>query len=148
MSYLPFDAFLCIFLSALYLEYPLEYNHDTLQLFRKGHDDVSCTRMTTLAFILSELFPLNGFGCSIVSTPYLEYPLVYYHDTLQLCRTGHDDVLYTRMATFTFILSELFPLIVSDAISCLLHNLRTLWDIIMILQSYVEHVLIMFRVQE
>ena len=29
-----------------------------------------------------------------------------------------------------------FPLIVSDAISCPLHNLKILWDIIMILYSY------------
>ena len=41
-----------------------------------------------------------------------------------------------------------FPLIVSDAISCLLHNLNTLWYIIMILHSYVEQVLTMCRVQE
>ena len=30
----------------------------------------------------------------------------------------------TRMATLAFILSELFPLIVSDAILCTLHNLN------------------------
>ena len=28
---------------------------------------------------------------------------------------------------------------VSDAISCPLHNLKTVWNIIMILHSYVEH---------
>ena len=37
--------------------YPFEYNLDTSQLCRTGHDDVSRTRMTTLAFILSELIP-------------------------------------------------------------------------------------------
>ena len=36
---------------------------------RTGHDDVSRTRMTTLAFILSELFPLDGFRCNFVSAP-------------------------------------------------------------------------------
>ena len=41
-----------------------------------------------------------------------------------------------------------FPLIVSDAIFCLLHNLNTLWYIIMALYSYVEQVLTMCRVQE
>ena len=41
-----------------------------------------------------------------------------------------------------------FPLIVSDAISCPLHNLKTLWYIIMILYSYVEQVLTMCHVQE
>ena len=44
-------------LRPLYFEYPLEYNHDTSQLSRTGHGNVSHTRMTTLAFILSELFP-------------------------------------------------------------------------------------------
>ena len=81
-----------------------------LQLCRTGHDDVSHTRMATLAFILSELFPLDGFKCNFVSAPYVEYPLVYSHNTLQLCRTVLDNVLGTRMATFAFILSELFPL--------------------------------------
>ena len=41
-----------------------------------------------------------------------------------------------------------FPLIVSDAISCLLHNFKTLWYIIMILYSYVEQVLTVCHVQE
>ena len=40
--------------------------HSTSQLGRIGHDNVSRTRMTTLAFILSELFPLNGFRCIFV----------------------------------------------------------------------------------
>ena len=34
-----------------------------LQLCRTDHDDVLCTRMTTLAFIFAELFPLDGFRC-------------------------------------------------------------------------------------
>ena len=67
-SYVPFDTFLCIFVSALLLNYPLEYNHDTSQLYRTGHDNESRLRMTTLAFILSELFPLDGFRCNSVST--------------------------------------------------------------------------------
>ena len=104
---------------------------------------MSHTRMATLAFILSELFPLGDFRCSFVSTPQLEYPLVYYHDTLQLYRTGLDDVSHTRMGTLDFILSELFC-----AILCPLHNLETLRYIIMILHSYVEHILIVFWVQE
>ena len=41
-----------------------------------------------------------------------------------------------------------FPLMVSDAISCPLHNLNTLWNIIMILHSYVEQVMTMCRIQE
>ena len=50
-------------------EYTLEYFDDTSQLCRTGHDDVSHTRMTTLAFILSELFPLDGVRCNFVSAP-------------------------------------------------------------------------------
>ena len=101
---------LCIFLSGLQLEYPLEYNHDTSQLCRTGHDDMSHTRMTTLAFILAELFPLDGFRCNFVSAPLLENRMEYNHDTSRLCRTDHDDMSRTRMTTLAFILSELFPL--------------------------------------
>ena len=98
-------------MSALLLEYPLEYNHDTSQLCRTGHDNVSRTRMTTLTFILSELFPLDCFRCNFVSALKLEYPLEYNHDTSLLCtcRTGHDDVSRTRMTTLAFTLSELCP---------------------------------------
>ena len=67
-------------------------------------------RMTTLTFMLSELFALDCFRCNFMSAPYLENHSVYYHDTSQLCRTGLYDVLRTRMTTLTFILSELFPL--------------------------------------
>ena len=41
-----------------------------------------------------------------------------------------------------------FPLMVSDAISCPLYNLKTVWNVIMILYSYVEQVLLMCHVQE
>ena len=41
-----------------------------------------------------------------------------------------------------------FPLIISDAISCPLFNLNGLWNLIMILHSYVEQVMMMCRVQE
>ena len=51
-------------------------------------------------------------------------PFRIFYDTSQLCRTGHDDVLRTRMTTLLIIPSELFPLMVSDAISCPLHNLK------------------------
>ena len=62
--------------------------------------------MTTLAFILSP----DRFRCNFVSIPLLEYPLVYYHDTLDFYGAGHDNVSRTRMATLDFILSESFPL--------------------------------------
>ena len=56
-------------MSAMLLEYPLEYNRDTSQLYRTGHEDMSRTRVATLTFILSELFPLDGFRCNFVSAP-------------------------------------------------------------------------------
>ena len=68
------------------------------------------TRMTTLAFILSELYPLNDFRCNFVSTPRLKNRLEYNHVTSQLYRTGHDNVSLIRMTTLAFIHSELFPL--------------------------------------
>ena len=141
---------------------PYIYNHDTSQLCRTGHDDVSGTRMTTLIFILLSYFPLmisdailcplhnlktvwnivmilygcveqvmtmcciqewqlslsyflsyfplDHFRCNLVFALLLECPFEFNHDTSQLCRTGHDDVLHTRMTTLAFILSELFPL--------------------------------------
>ena len=41
-----------------------------------------------------------------------------------------------------------FPLMVLGVISCPLHNLNTLWNIFMILHSYVEQVMLMCREQE
>ena len=67
--------------------------------------------MTTLDFILSELFPLGCFRCNFVSAAELENSLVLNHDTSQSCRTGHDDLSHTRMTTPAFILSKLFPLV-------------------------------------
>ena len=64
---------------------------------------MSHTRTTTLAFILSELFPLAGARCNFVIALLLEYPLEYNHNTSQLCRTGHDDVSRTRMATLAHV---------------------------------------------
>ena len=60
---------------------------------------MSRVRMTTLAFILSELFPLDGFRCNFVSASQLKNRLEYFDDTSYLCRTGHDDMLHTRTAT-------------------------------------------------
>ena len=62
---------------------------------------MSRTRMTVPFFILSELFPLDGFRCNFVE---------YNHDTSQLCRTGHGNVFRTRMTTLIFVLSELSSL--------------------------------------
>ena len=65
----PLDHFRCNFVSSLQLEYPLEYDHNTLQLYRTSHDSVSRKRVATLAFILSELFLIDDFRCDFVSAP-------------------------------------------------------------------------------
>ena len=109
---------------------------------------MSHTRITTLALVLSGLLPLDHLRCNFLSALYLEYPLEYNHDTSQLCRSGHDDVSHTKMTTLAFILLSYLPLMLSNAISCPLHNLKTDWNIIMIVHSYVEQVMTMCRVQE
>ena len=109
---------------------------------------MSHTRMATLTVILPQLFPLDHFRCNFVSALQLEYPLEYNHDTSQLCRTDHDHVSHTRITSLAFILSELYPLMVSDAVSCPLHNLKTVWNIIMIFHRFVEQDMTMFRIQE
>ena len=47
----------------------MECNRDTSQLYRTGHDVVSRTKMITLAFVFSELFPLHDFRCNFVFAP-------------------------------------------------------------------------------
>ena len=71
---------------------------------------MSRTRVTTLAFILSELLPLmvsDEISCPLHN---LKNRLEYNRDTSQLCRTGHDDVSRTRMTTLIFIHAELSSL--------------------------------------
>ena len=99
----PLDRFRCNFLSALQLEYPLEYNHDTSQLCRTGHEDVSYTKMTALVCILSSC-PLDCLSCNAL---YIEYHQDYFlHETVQLCRRGGDNVSCIKnMAALMFILS-------------------------------------------
>ena len=97
----PLDGFRCNFVSALYLKYPLVYYHDTLQLCKPGHDDVSHTGMTTLACILFHLFILDCLSCNAL---YFEYHLDYFHETIRFCRRGHDNVLCIQnMAALIFI---------------------------------------------
>ena len=91
---------------------------------------------------------LNSYVEQVITMNTLEYLLVYNHDTIQLYRTGNDNVVHTRMTTLAFILSELFPLDYFNTISCPPHNLKTFLYIIMLLHSYVEQVLMMCRVQE
>ena len=82
-------------------------------------------KMRALTFISPLLF-FYAYLCLLCNFKTLQCE--YYHETSQLCTTGHDDVSHTRIITLAFIL---LSLMVSDAISCLLHNLNTLWYIIM-----------------
>ena len=88
-------------MAALLLEYPLEYNFDTSLLCRTCLNDVWRTRMTTLAVILSELFPLM-VSDAVFCPLYNLSNLVYYHDTLQLCRIDHDDVSSSSSSSSDF----------------------------------------------
>ena len=106
------------------------------------------TRMTTFALILSELFPLDGFRCNFVSALLLENALEYFYDTSLLCRKGHENVSHKKWQLLLSYFLSYFPLIISDAISCPLYNLKTLRNIIKIHHSYVEQVKRICRVQK
>ena len=78
----------------------------------------------------------------------LENHLEYIDDTSQLCRTDHDNVSCTKIRALALIFFSYLPLMLFYAYSCPLCNLNTLWNIIMILHSYVEQVMTMCRVQK
>ena len=65
----------------------------------------------------------------------------YVEQVIMMCRVQERQLLLSYFLSY-------FPLIVSDVIMCLLHNFNTLWNIIMILHSYVEQVMTMCHVQE
>ena len=65
----------------------------------------------------------------------------YVEQIMTMCRVQE----WQLLLSYFFIY---FPLMVSHAILCPLHNLKTVWNIIMILHSYVEQVTRMCRVQE
>ena len=67
----PYILFEIDFSSALLLEYPLEYFDGTWQKCRTGPVNVSCTRMTTLPFLLLLLSPFIIFDCDkpLISCP-------------------------------------------------------------------------------
>ena len=85
------------------------------------------TRMTTLAFILSALFPLDGFRCNFVSAPQLENCFEYNHDTSQLYRTDHDDVSRTRMTSLILYFLSYLPLMVKATTPSVLNTVRNIF---------------------
>ena len=136
--------------------------------------------MTTLAFILTELFALDGKGWSggamvLGKLPVPGRPTIWMtvgQGPVVLAGGAGGDCLdmFTLVCPFLPFSPSLRetaryrlkyclkgssnpkqptnPLMVSDAISSPLQNLQTVWNIILILHSYVEQVISMFRVQE
>ena len=101
----------------------------------------------SLSYFLS-YFPLIvscAISCPLHNLKTLWYTIMilysYVEQVLTICRVQEWQL------SLSYFLSY-FPLIVSCAISCPLHNLKILWYIVMILYSYVEQVLMMCRVQE
>ena len=101
----------------------------------------------SLLYFLSyfPLFVSDAILCQLHNLNTLWYIIMilysYVGQVLTMCHIQELQLLLSYFLSY-------FPLIVSDAISCLLHTLNTLWCIIMILHSYVEQVLTMCCVQE
>ena len=85
-------------------KYPLVYYHDTLQLCRTGHDDMSHTGMTTLACILVELFPLDRLSSNALYL-YFEYHQDYFPEIIGFCRRVRYNVscIQNMVATLMFM---------------------------------------------
>ena len=65
----------------------------------------------------------------------------YVEQVMLMCQVPELQLLLSYFLSY-------FPLMVSDAILSPLDNLKTVWNILMILYSYVEQVLTMCRIQE
>ena len=93
-------------------------------------------------------FPLiisNAISCPLYNLNTLWNIIMILHSYVEKVMTMC--CVQERQLLLSYFLSY-FPLMVSDAISCLLHNLKTIWNIIMIFHSYVEQVMTMCRIQE
>ena len=100
-----------------------------------------------LSYFLS-YFPLmvsHAISCPIYKLNTLWNIIMILHSYVEQVMTMCH--VHERQLSLSYFLSY-FPLMVSDAISCQLHNLKTVWNIIMILHSYVEQVMTMCSVQE
>ena len=65
----------------------------------------------------------------------------YVEQVITMCRVQELQLLFSYFLSY-------FPLMVSDAISCPLHSLKTFWNILMILYNYVEQVMTMCRIHK
>ena len=98
---------------------------------------MSRTRMTTLAFILSELMVSDAISCPLHN---LKNRLEYNHDTSQLCRTGHDNVSHTRMTTLIIYFLSYLTLMLKATMPFIWNTVR---NIFMRLYGSVEEVVTM-----
>ena len=105
--------------------------------------------MIALALILFELSPLRCFFyaclcllCNLNSLwNIIMIPHSYVEQVMTICHIEEWQLSHWYFLSY-------FPLMVSDAILCPLHNLKTVWNIIMILDGYVEQVMTICRVQD
>ena len=103
--------------------------------------------IATRAFIQSELFPLYCFRCNVLSCNLntLWNIILILHSYVEKVMTMCP--VQEWQLSLSYFLSY-FPLMVSDAISCLFHDLNAYCHIIIILYSYGKQVLTMCLVQE
>ena len=104
----------------------------------------------SLSYFLS-YFPLI-ISDAILCLLYLLYNLNTFWNIIMILQCYVEQVMtmcciQKWQLSLSYLLSY-FPLTISDAVSCPLHNLKTVWNIIMILHSYVEQVMTMCDVQE
>ena len=104
-------------------------------------------RQLSLSYFLS-YFPLiisDAFLCLLYNLNTLWNIIMILHSFVEQVMTICCVQEWQRWLSYFLMY---FPLMVSDAIWCPLHNLKTVWNTIMILHSYVEQVMTMCRVQE
>ena len=81
---------------------------------KAGNSNMWHTWRTALASI-----PSDGLRCNFTSyKAYFYYSLKYFHDTMQLCKKGHDEIITCGNGTSAFTLYELFLLKGLAAFSC------------------------------
>ena len=106
---------------------PFGIDHETSQLCRTGHDDVSLTRMTTLIFILSLVispwwFQMQFCVCSVTWKPFGKIVMIlhiYVEQVMMMCRVQEWQL------SFLYFLSYL-PLIVKATMPSILNTIRNI----------------------
>ena len=106
------------------------------------HDKNESSRFNTF-WVISPLMLFYAYLCPLCNLNTLWNIIMILHSHVEqvmtMCHVQEWQLLLSYFLSY-------FPLIVSDAISCPLHNLKTLWYIIIILYSDVKQVLKMCHV--